>query len=138
MTKEQLAEKLNGRKCMSEITNTESVEAYEAGLVVLFGDSDDNMVLRGAIHGEISCYTGTTLLLTPDGQIMEPRHKERCRCQYCGFSEFAKTAKSIEAVYTDGYSWIYETDIPHATFEIMEDGSKYCRGIVFDLASLKA
>jgi hypothetical protein len=48
-----------------------------------------------------------------------------------------KTARKIEAVWAeDGYSWTYRTDIPHATFEITEDGEPYCRGIVFALADL--
>ena len=36
----------------------------------------------------------------------------------------------------EGYSWTYETAIPHATFEILEDEEKYCRGIVFDIKDL--
>ncbi len=35
-----------------------------------------------------------------------------------------------------GPCWTYETDIPHATFDIMEDGEKYCRGTVLDIKSL--
>jgi len=31
----------------------------------------------------------------------------------------------------------YETDIPHETFDIYEDGEKFCRGIVFSIDSLK-
>ena len=33
-------------------------------------------------------------------------------------------------------SWSYLTDIPHKTFDIMEDGEIYCRGIVFSLDDL--
>jgi hypothetical protein len=45
--------------------------------------------------------------------------------------------KTIEAIWgKDGYSWTYKTDIPHATFDIFEDGEKFCRGIVFDIKSL--
>jgi hypothetical protein len=36
----------------------------------------------------------------------------------------------------DDTSWSYETDIPHATFDVLEDGEVYCRGIVFALADL--
>jgi hypothetical protein len=33
------------------------------------------------------------------------------------------------------YPWCYETDIPHATFEINEEGNgTFCQGIVFSLA----
>lgn len=49
-----------------------------------------------------------------------------------------KSAKSIEALWCkeDGYSWTYKTEIPHATFEVVEDEEPYCRGIVFALADL--
>ena len=30
-------------------------------------------------------------------------------------------------------TWTYETDIPHETFMIYEDGDSYCRGIVFSI-----
>ena len=35
-------------------------------------------------------------------------------------------------------AWTYMTDIPHATFDVMDDGELYCRGIVFALADLTA
>jgi len=34
------------------------------------------------------------------------------------------------------YVWTYETDIPHECFDILRDGEKYCRGIVFCLDKL--
>lgn len=43
-------------------------------------------------------------------------------------------AKAHGLVVVFGYSWIYQTDIPHATFEIVEGDDPYCRGIVFALA----
>jgi hypothetical protein len=32
-----------------------------------------------------------------------------------------------------GYSWICETDIPHESFDILDDGNPYCRGIIFSV-----
>ena len=34
------------------------------------------------------------------------------------------------------YAWIYRTEIPHACFDILENGEKYCKGIVFSLNDL--
>ncbi|MNJ75290.1 hypothetical protein D3C77_723610 [compost metagenome] len=47
-------------------------------------------------------------------------------------------AKQIEALWSKepGYSWTYKTNIPHALFEVVEDGEPYCRGIVFALVDL--
>ncbi|MFK0092863.1 hypothetical protein [Pseudomonas sp. NPDC090592] len=39
-----------------------------------------------------------------------------------------KSAKPIEAHWCkeDGYSWTYKTDIPDATFDVVDDGEPYC------------
>lgn len=34
------------------------------------------------------------------------------------------------------FSWAFETDIPHETFRILEDGEHFCLGIVFALEDL--
>ena len=43
-----------------------------------------------------------------------------------------------KAVWHDkcGPFWTFETDIPHETFTIMEDGAPWCIGIVFSVADL--
>jgi hypothetical protein len=35
-------------------------------------------------------------------------------------------------------SWKIETEIPHETFDIMEDGELFCRGVVFHVDDVKA
>lgn len=134
----QFANMLNGREYMNEITKPEEQLAKELGFVVVFGYSDDNAEFRGAIHDEIDCYEGKEIFLDGDG-ILQP-----CNCKH---GQLAKSAsKTIEAVWCDpeyfidgegGYAWTYKADIPHATFDIMEDGEKYCRGIVFDIKELE-
>ena len=57
MTMETLAAILDGREIGSEITKAEADQAKAAGLVVVFGASDDLMEFRGAIYDEIGCYT---------------------------------------------------------------------------------
>lgn len=48
------------------------------------------------------------------------------------------SSRKIESIRdTDGYVFIYETEIPHATFDIMNGDEKYCRGIVFSKEDLK-
>ena len=131
MNKETLAEMLNGREMGEEITKEESATAKDYGLVVVFGYSDDLAEFRGAIHGEVDCYEGGDIFIS-SGKVLAQHYN--CDCKYCGFEKLKKTALKIQAIWVnDGYSWTYETDIPHATFDIMEDGEKYCRGIVFDI-----
>jgi hypothetical protein len=131
MTKEQLAAQLNGREYNNEITPEEEEAAKVNGLVVVFGASDDLMEFRGAIDDELSAYDGTTAYLAPGGLLTN-----KCADNSCPYFEKIKeaTTDTIKALWdTEGYSWVYETEMPHASFDIMEDGETYCRGIVVEL-----
>lgn len=135
MTKEQLAGLLTGREYPFELTRDEDLEAKRSGLVVCYGASDDLCEFEGAIRDEVGCNDGGTIYLTRKGPLQP--HEERCQCEFCGYKAAKEKAAQIEAMWDqDGYSWTYETTIPHATFEIVEDGEKYCRGIVFELVAL--
>ncbi len=111
MTLKEFAEMLDGREYGHEITEEEEALAKELGFVVVFGYSDDNAELRGAIDDEIGCY---------DGGVLEHDNLP-------------------SAIYADwcpedtDCSWAYGTSIPHETFNIYEDGELYCVGIVCDI-----
>lgn len=135
MTKEEAAAQLDG----NEYCREGSVELWARmkvrGLVAVFGASDDLMEFRGAIHDEVGCYGGGTAYVTHDGLL-----QSECDCEDCPyFGRLLDDAATIEASWSpDGedLSWAYITDIPHATFTIMEDGEPYCKGIVFALADV--
>lgn len=134
MNTKELAALLDGREYLHEITKEESAAANDAGLVVAFGASDDLMEFRGAINDELGAYDGTTAYLTSDG-LLKNDCEDDC-CPY--FKKIKATAATILSIWDrDGYSWLYQTAIPHVTFEIFEDGETYCRGIVFALADVK-
>jgi hypothetical protein len=144
MKKEKFAEKLNGRQYGNEITSTEEREAKQLGLVVIFGASDDLCELRGAINDEVSCIDGGEFLIGKGGKLLkeiEDGDEDVLeRHGVWGVVEAArKSAVKVEALWSaeKDYSWTYKTSVPHATFEILEDGEKYCRGIVIDLKDLK-
>lgn len=141
LTAKELASRLNGRTYWSEISQMESDIALVNGLVVVYGASDDLMEFRGVINDEIGCYEGTTVFLNSDGIIGDCDNDDTCDYkQYCTFFKTAiKSAKSIKAIWNnkENPSWEYETDIPHETFDILEDGEVYCKGIVFSMDSLK-
>ena len=128
---------LDGREIGDEITDKQAAEAKEAGLVVVFGASDDLMEFRGAIYGECGACDGSAALvdgegLLPErGQIDDDDTLEK-------FFVRRKTARQIRAIWNNCtlHSWTYETDIPHATFEIVEHGTPYCRGIVFSMTEV--
>ena len=142
MTPQELAARLNGREYGSEITKAEEAEAKAAGLVVVFGASDDLVELRGAIDDELGAYEGTTLRITPLGLLpswetvleagAESDAEDYFLKKHAGIAEVKALWCPGDALL--GTSWAYETAIPHATFDVMEDGELYCRGIVFRLA----
>ncbi len=137
MTKEALAQLLNGREYGSEISSGEEAIAKQDGLLVIFGYSDDNVELRGAFSDEAGCYDGGTIWLGRSGLL--PEHEDHCECKFCGYEKAAAKAATVDCQWGSnnaGYSWIYETKVPHATFDIMEDGKKFCRGIVISVSDL--
>jgi hypothetical protein len=136
MNKEQFAAMLNGREYGNEITRGECDIAKELGLVVVYAYSDDNMEFRGAINDEVGCWDGGTAYLTGNGLF---NHESDC-CD-CPYAERERTkCKTVKAVWHNGGNpcWTYETDIPHATFNIYEDGELWCVGIVFEMVALAA
>lgn len=136
MNIQEFAQMLNGRQMGQEITREEERQTKELGYVVLFGASDDLAEFRGAIYDEVACYGGTDDIYVTTAGLVE---ELECHCKYAlaARKKEIETAKRIEAIWAEeGYAWTYKTDIPHATFDIMEDGEKYCRGIVFEAGAL--
>lgn len=111
MTLKEFAKMLDGREYMHEITKEEEALAKELGFVVVFGYSDDNAELRGAIDDEIGCFDGGKL-----------EHKDLPDVIYAKWCD-----------RESNYAWSYETSIPHETFRIFEDGDYWCLGIVCDI-----
>lgn len=140
MQKEQLAEQLSGIQYPAHraITKDQIAAAKAAGLVIVFGASDDLMEFEGAIRDEFGCCDGGTALVDARGLLDRSQIDDDDDEAIADYVARKKTARQIEALWAkeDGYSWTYRTDIPHATFEIMDEEDSYCRGIVFALADL--
>jgi hypothetical protein len=134
MTKEELAKELHGNEYGEELDAFLEAQAVQAGLVVVFGYSDDLTEFRGAVHDETGC---SAILLTKDGIFNQDECDSECKYFRAAREAIAKSGNKIKARY-DSEGWTYETTIPHATFDIMEDGRRYCRGIVFSLADTAA
>lgn len=138
LSKELLAQVLNGRQIGSEILPEEELQAKTAGLIVIFGASDDLMELRGAINDEFYCYDGGTALIDGKGMLPE-RDNIDDDGELKDFFAREPLAKKVQAVfgeYAPAPTWTYATDVPHATFEVLEGDDIYCRGIVIALADL--
>lgn len=142
MTPTELAATLTGIEYPVRIPKEIEAAARAAGLVIVFGASDDLMEFRGAIHDEVGAWNGATVRIDADGLVpdfdeivgIERDRKDRLR----DYFRREGASKTIEALWcaTDDCSWTYKTDIPHAVFVVKEDDDVYCRGIVFSLAAL--
>jgi hypothetical protein len=139
MTAAELAAKLNGCEYREEIDSATEKEAKDNRLVVMFGASDDLVEFLGAINDEVGAYEGVTVEVDKKGLIPDfdfvlgGKDKEELR----DFFQRDGLGKKVEAMWDqDGYSWVFDTDIPHSVFDVMDEGQKYCRGIVFSLDDL--
>ena len=111
LTLEEFADLLNGREYGSEITPREEALAKELGFVVVFGYSDDNAELRGAIDDEIGCFDG--------GELEHEDLPDKIYADWC--------PKDLDC------AWAYRTSLPHAIFRIYDEDGLYCMGIVCDI-----
>ena len=141
MTKEELAAKLSGidYPARQGIPGEFIRAAQQAGLVILYGASDDLMEFEGARREEIGCWDGGFAYVDQAGVLPDPDCIDDEDSQVASdYHQRKPHAKPIEALWCkeDGYSWTYKTEIPHATFEVVDGDEPYCRGIVFDLADL--
>lgn len=141
MTAKEFAAMLDGREYGMEMSRYEEKQAAVSGLVVLYGYSDNNVKLQGCIDEEVGAFDGTTIYINTAAVLHKKPDCEDCNrgdCPY--FAQALEKAKTIEAVWHDegGPCWTFETDIPHESFTIMEDGEPFCVGIVFSVEDLGA
>lgn len=138
MTKEELALKLKGWEYGDDVPLDVLEAAKESGLVIVHGYSDDNMEFEGAISDEFGCYEGGTCLVDKEGLLPDRDniYDDDELEEYFFRKGQAKKIKAVWSPKKPDCSWIYKTEIPHSTFEIMEDGELYCVGLVFSLADL--
>lgn len=134
MMRDEAAAALNG-EYRKEGSKELFAQMKEAGLVAVFGASDDLIEFRGAIYDEQGAGERSYHYLTREGLLTSA-----CDCVDCPYyAKIEAAATSIIAFWDDGgFSWRYETLIPHSKFVINDDGEPYCEGIVFALADVPA
>lgn len=136
LTKEEAAAALDGCQYREEGSRELFGRMKEAGLVAMFGASDDLIEFRGAIHDEDGAWEGGEYPIS--GKLGLLRNKcDNDGCPY--FEAIVQSAAKINAIWDDGsgLSWRYETTIPHSKFTVLEDDERYCEGIVFALADVQ-
>jgi len=138
ITAAEAAAMLDGGEYTKEGSKALFAEMKAAGLVAVFGASDDNMEFRGAINDEVGCYGGGEAHVDRNGLVQSECDDDGCPY----FQREKEKAAEIKALWCEDVipmiSWRYETEIPHVKFTINEDGEAWCEGIVFALADVKA
>lgn len=136
-TKESIAELLDGSEYPFSVPKEIAEQARASGLVIIYGASDDLMEFDGAFRDEISAYDGTTAYLDRHGVLDRAQIDDDDDEAITAYTLRKRIARPVKAKWCfHQYSWGYETEIPHAMFEIFEEGDPYCRGIVIDTADL--
>lgn len=135
MTPQEAAARLHGNEYTKEGSKELWAQMKAAGLVAVFAASDDLVELRGAIHNELSAYEGATFFVEEKGLV-----ENDCECGD-GCPNWTQRGTPVKALWgPEGIegdpSWAFATEIPHATFDIMDEGEFYCRGLVFALADM--
>ncbi len=145
MTKEQLAELLNGNEYRDEMTKEQEQAAEENNLLVLFGASDDLLEMRGAIYDEAGAYDGGEYALALDGELYADGEEENTYHKAIGneilplSDEYDNddNPRLIRAEWCPDdqleLSWRISSNMPYAPFTIKRDGEPYCEGIVIDI-----
>jgi hypothetical protein len=141
LTKEAAAAMLTGYEYPAREIDGHSAALKAAGLVAVYGQSDDIMAFSGAIRDEVSAYDGGTAHVDSEGLVptFDAVSDTGDEEQVAAYFRRKPHQRAIEAVWSPeepAASWLIRTDIPHATFDIVEDGDLYCRGLVFALADL--
>jgi hypothetical protein len=137
MTKTQeWADELNGIQYPADGIDRQSKAIALDGQIVVYGMSDDLLEFTGAINDEVGAWNGAKVKLTDKPDIFD---EELNRDSFEYNSSEISNMKTVEAVWGPKDSlgkiwagWEIKTDIPHETFDIMEDDDLFCRGIVFD------
>lgn len=132
MNKKQLAQVLNGRIYCCVITDEEIRQAHRSRLVVVFGHSDDGVIVTGAINAEISAYGGKMIRFSRPGRILKKKEVE----VLINHNVPIRTITAHWAPPDPQTSWLITADFPAEPFDIYECGELFCRGIVFHLDDL--
>lgn len=122
MTAQELALELNNCEYRTELTKEQKQRAAANDLVVVFGASDDLTEFRGAINDE---QDNGELYFNELGDFFDEDTLSRSE------------KNELNKIHTKYYPFSVQTDIPHSTFTVMEDGELYGTGIVFHISDLK-
>lgn len=142
MTKEEFAEMLDGSEYPFNLSPDNRKLAKAFRFLVVNGASDDLVEFDGIFAEELNAYQGTTAHVTIEGELLpEVTEDDAEVLKKHGVLDYVQDDLRTEAIKIEAefeppdsdYAWLIKTEAPHAEFDIMEDGEKFCRGIVLQL-----
>lgn len=152
LTKEMLADLLNGCEAMSECDLMKcrhvptQEDAENSNLVVLFGRCDDLIMVRGAVYNELYISEGEQLALVLAGEKIDD-DEDVMNTDIPGVFQLSDdyihdgNPRLITVRCSNGenelVTWEFSTNMPHADFMLYLDGRPFCRGIVIDLDEIE-
>lgn len=138
-----LSQKITGRQLGEELTKEEDLAAAHAGLLVVYGYSDDNLEFRGIYYDEIPCYIeenndSETFYFVLDGETLEQIQQPDLTDQSMRYLEVTATWCPQDI----GASWLITCNVKSHFFDVMEvdvdTHDIFCRGIVVDVEDIKS
>ena len=129
-TVDSIVESFNGLSYNDVDPSKEMCQSLAAdGIVIVYGASDDLVEFAGAIQDELG--GPGKIYLSRAGLYYSSCDDEDCPHE----SVIIRKHSVIVADWCKdpGVCWSFTTDIPHKSFDIIEDGEVFCRAIVFNL-----
>ena len=136
VTAEEFAALIDGNQYLKETTKEQCQLAFNSGLMVIYGYSDDGLCVDGVGADQYGAFDGGKFHFSKAGVRVVQNwdwHSEAIRLGYTP----PTSAFFVDAQWCpDGYgvSWRIVPDCPHFTFNIMEDDDLFCVGAVVDMA----
>jgi hypothetical protein len=145
MTTKEWAARINGVEYPADELDDLNKAMAADGIIIAYGASDDLLEFRGVSYDEAGAWEGTEVRVFSRGEgtaflFNEDENKESAEFTRKEIAAMPKIraifAPRNRDVLDNGddevfATWLRETEIPHETFDIMEDGELFCRGIVF-------
>ncbi len=138
MTIKDVAVMLNGREYGSEVSPAEEIEFKNAGIVVVYGYSDDCVEFEGAVNSEIGIWNAGYIPLLNGVPSDMDCATEVIKASGCPtLKDVSKRLKHIK-VKCGMNGWEFDAEFPHEKFSIVErESDDPCgEGLVYSLADL--
>ncbi|GHU64575.1 hypothetical protein FACS189447_01700 [Spirochaetia bacterium] len=135
------AKRLDGIEYPANELDSLNAELKVDGIIAVFGHSDDLMEFRGVINYEEGAWEGVEVLISSreKGTVFifdEEENRDSAEFNRAQIDAMQKI-KAVWAPEDIEASWKIETDIPHETFNIIEDEELFCQAILIHIDSIK-